>query len=461
MSLDSIGADITSDRMSELSLRPGKELLPNPNQLQDAHMPSSGQSDLHITGYSHAANLCPKHPSKQICNVCMMCKVGLCPKCFGSAALNEHKDHMHEVKDLEDAFAAFKTTCDALVQKALETRNWIQERSSKIQHYRRSLLTAHQTKNLAMFGLLDELKRLLDSSNTVTDMAQKSPAGGSSSVAEIMSDGTSNSISLDNALSALQSGTAELENFCTSEKTGSALYTKLAAISMLTDVLRIKLYHNISDGLEQNLNHLWKIITISKPCGRRLIMLEGVDLLLLCFETFKSNVDTVYYILLVVGNLSEFYASHQSMVTTRMVNMLTYVIQNFDMTQHQLPANACRILSYILSQNSLEWPKDCLSREEMSMLVMNTCKQFHVEVSLTEKYVSFRPVLSLLSQQESEAAKFWALWTLNRFTLLDPAKYCAMLVRDGGVAVLEKQDQAHDHVKQKSNLILQRIKDSA
>ena len=447
--------------MSELSLRPDDEYFSNPSH-QHQENPSSDLSGLHTTEDRSMVNRCQKHPFKQINNVCMSCKVGLCPKCVSSSAMDEHRGH--DVMDIEDAFKDLKNTCDALVNKGLEANRLIQEKieqSRKIQCVSRSLLAAHQTKNLTVFGLIDDLRALFDSESISSGITQ-STTGGSRSVTDVMKDeiSDSNTLHTSHAFSAIQSGTAELWNFCTVNKSGSALYSKLAALTMMTDVLRIKLYHNVSDGLDQNVFHLWNIIAYSEPCGSRLIMLGGVDLLLLCFETFKSNVNIVYYTLLALGNLLAMHcAFHERILTTRLVNMLTYVIQNFDMTHLQLPEKSCRILAYILSQKSVKWPQDCLSKDEMSLLVMKTCQQFRPDESLLEAYVSFRGVISLLSQQESKAAKYWAVWTLNRFTLLDADQYCPILVREGGVAVLRQQDNAHmhDYVKDMAKVILQRI----
>ena len=404
-------------------------------------------------------NPCQRHPTKQISNVCMSCKVGLCSKCVSSAAVDEHREH--NVMGIDNAFEALKNTCESLAGKGLETSKLIQEQSSKIRHFSRSLLTAHQTKNLVVFELIDDLKTILNRDSTASGIQQGTTVRSSSAVTEVMSDGKYDCISVstspNEAFGALQSGMIELQNFCTSNKHGSVLYTKLAAVSMLTDVLRIKLYHNKSDGLEQNLSYLTFMITASEPCCRRLIMLGGVDLLISCFEHFKSDSTIVYDILYLLGNLLVSYACHHSMATSQMVNMLTYIIQNFEMTQHQLPSWSCRILSHILSRRTVEWPQDCLSREDTSILVMNTCKQFRINEPLITDYISFRPEVLLLSQQVSEAAKYWPVWQLNRHTLLHPNEYCPMLVRDRGVAVLKQQDHAHDYVKDKAKLILQRI----
>ena len=449
---DSVRADTLSDAMSELSLHPDDELFPNPNRLQCGNL-SSGTSDLLITRPSPTVNsCCPDHPSKLICNVCMPCKVGLCPRCMSSKEVGEHIKH--EILDIDDAFGVLKTTCDSLIEKGLKA----QERSSMIQRLSRSLLLAHQSKNLAVFKLIDELTALFDNSSTVNDTKQQNDTLGSCSVAEILSDHTSD---FDNALRALHSGTAELQNLCIANKSGSVLCTKMAAVATLIDMLRIKLHHNDIDGLEENIGYLCNCTGGSELCCARLIMLGGVDLLLSWFEICKSNEVFVFFMLVTLGNVSLHYASHHSVVTTKMVKMLAYVIQNFKMTEYELQANSCRILSYILGQESVEWPQDCLSREKISILLMDTCKGSLMNGPLLVRYGSFHVAVALLSQQVSEAPKYWAVWLLNRYTLIDPDEYCPIVVRDGGVPVLKQQDHAHDYVKDMANSILKRIESYA
>ena len=84
--------------------------------------------------------------------------------------MDGHKEHI--VMESGEVFEAVKNDCDALTDKGLETVKLIQEKSTKIQGFSKLLSSAHQTKNIAVFKLMDELSTLLDSSNTMSDTGE-------------------------------------------------------------------------------------------------------------------------------------------------------------------------------------------------------------------------------------------------------------------------------------------------
>ena len=77
-----------------------------------------------------------------------------------------------------------------------------------------------------------------------------------------------------------------------------------------------------------------------------------------------------------------------------------------------------------------------------------------VIVIVIVNYVSFHPFISLMSQQVSEAAKYYAAWVMYVCIFMDPDEYCPMLIRDGGVPVLKQQNRSHEYVQRLSKMIL-------
>ena len=58
------------------------------------------------------------------------------------------------------------------------------------------------------------------------------------------------------------------------------------------------------------------------------------------------------------------------------------------------------------------------------------------EFSVT--YLSLIAFLSLLTAFDSFASQYWAAWTLNNLSLVNPNKYCPMLFREGALELLDK-----------------------
>ena len=134
--------------------------------------------------------------------------------------------------------------------------------------------------------------------------------------------------------------------------------------------------------------------------------------------------------------------------------MLVRVLRNFK-KEHQ--HFACKPLSFFLCNNSIKWPEQCPSREEVSALVMNVCKRTSLDVYVGRAWVSVRSHVSLLSQNVSEAAKYWAVLALYWLIDQHPDVYCPILARDGGVTALKQQSCAHDFVQRLAKSILKKF----
>ena len=145
------------------------DTVPCPTCRQPAPIPSKGASGLKTnldvsniveimqgtTVCSIAHPNCQDHPNKPTSNVCMVCKVGLCTKCFTSSAMKHHSDH--QLLEIDEAFDEIKKTCDALVKEGRETCQLLQSESKAIQDKRNeiesmtmTLRAAHSSKCLSV-----------------------------------------------------------------------------------------------------------------------------------------------------------------------------------------------------------------------------------------------------------------------------------------------------------------------
>ena len=272
-----------------------------------------------------------------------------------------------------------------------------------------------------------------------------------------MSDGGCTAKALQRSLNYLKKGTSDLKSISKPESSNSIVRTKLAAVALQVEILHLQLDNETAETQRTTLSSLVNLTDDSEPCSARFVLLGGVDLLLSYIEKFKPNVDVLLLALLLYGNLSECEELHSALLTTRAVNMLTSVIENFTMKQKQVPEISCRNLSLLLTNPCTQWPQDCLSRDEASTLAMDTVKQFNPNEPVLYDYNSLVHHVALLQQKVSEAAKYWAIWTLNRFTD-QKSQYCTMLVRDGGIPVLnELEKHADDYVRAMCRKILNRV----
>ena len=442
------------------------DTFPCPTCRQPVPIPSKGATGLKTnldvsnmveimqgtTGLSVASPDCPDHLSKPISHVCMVCKVGLCSKCFTSSAMKQHSDH--KVLEIDDAFDEITKTCDALVREGKEKRN-------EIDCVIMALQAARASKCLSVFEIIEKLSRLLTTRATPSN-EEHSHAVSSLSVGEHLPDQNCTVDTLQEAFHGLDHGRLNFQK--TAEKNAtleSIACTKLASVTVLLDLLRLKLQKNKYDGSVKALSSMWRLCYGSEPCCHRVVLLGGAELLVSCFEATMRNKDICRGILGVYLNLASCPSLHTHVMSTRAVNMIVHCIRNFTPAQGELALKQLPIalgsLSHFLCNTTVKWPEKCLSREEANTLVTDTCKKLSLDQDRGLAYASFQPLLSMMSQQVSQAAKYWAVWFMCASVHQDPT-CCAILIRDGGLSVLKQQQSAPKHVQKLSKLTLSKVK---
>ena len=400
---------------------------------------------------------CPVHQSKSITNVCMECEVGMCSRCFASSSMKEHSSH--ELLDLEDALENIKARIDSVTEKAKKAcqllnaeSQVIQEKKVTIESCTTELASAYVSKNLGMFGLLRELSALLvTSASTETQNLECST--------EHISDDNCTAESLKWALDGLSHGMSLMQTSKGANTEHSIACQKLAAVTILVDLLRMKQHHQLSKLKDKRdtFRYLYELCDKSEACCHRVVLLGGADLLMSCFEASMTNEKICLWVVAVYGMLAEYPVLHTNLVSSKAVNMLVYMIHNF--TEHF--DYACKPLSFFLCNVNVTWPDQCLSREEISALVVDNykCKKLSLSKKDSGSCISFRTHVSLLSQNVSEAAKYWPACSLYMHIDQHPDVYCPMLVRDGGITVLKQQGHAHEYVQRLAKSVLRKFKD--
>ena len=343
-----------------------------------------------------------------------------------------------------------------------ETSAVVQAKSSKINGSTTALLDAVNSKSLDVFAMMDEYSTMITTISITPDQTEpnvteahgidsKKLSDGHGIGTKKLYDGSCTARALERSLVYLKDGSESLASMSRSHSKDSIVRTKMAAVALQVEVLHFQLSGKMKEKLFSTVSFLWNLTDESEPCCTRFVVLGGVDLLLSCFEQFILNADAVSAVLNIYGNLSEHEVLHKDLLTTTAVNMLMYVLHNCTMRQKHLPERSCRILS-LLSSSSTPWPRDCLSKDQTSALVMETVKQFNLHEVLRVNYNSLMPQITLLTQKVSKAAKYWAIWCLNSLTSRE-TRYCTMLVHDGGIPVLKQQQHADEFVQKLSKQI--------
>ena len=303
--------------------------------------------------------------------------------------------------------------------------------------------SAYGSKDLGAFNFLRKLAALLD---TTTSNENQNLAASTINI----SDNNCTDMALKRALDSLHHCMLTIQSFKCEKTAHSIACQKLAAVTFLIDLLRLNPLH---EGVRDTLVHLVDLCYESEVCCCRVVILGGADLLMSLFEASITNEELCCGVMVAYGTLAIFPSLHTHLVASKAINVLVYCLQNFPNES----CYACKPLSFFLCNSSIKWPEQCPSREAVSILVIDTCKKTSLSVLVNRTATSFGPHVSILSQNVSEAAKYWAVWTLYRCIDQHPDQYCSILARDGGVTVLKRQSHAHDFVQRLAKSILKKL----
>ena len=365
--------------------------------------------------------------------------------------------------EINDAFDEIKETCDTLAEKgkeackllSAESKN-IEAKKNLIESLATLLVTAHKLKKFETFNTMQKLSLLLDETPVSADK-QRTKFACDFNIGTLPDRWCTDHV-LQSALDGLDHGKLVLEMYKVRFSKETVIFTKVASATLLLDVLRLKLHHGEHDGSAEILDYLWTLSCDSEACCQRLTFLGVVNLLLSCFETFKSDHEICCKILGTFENLADYHSLHENLISPRVVDMLVHCMQTFTMSQRQVSSISCAVLSSFVSIGTLKWPENCRSRENVSSILIETCKQLSLTDPLSVTYISLQPSISHLSQEVSEAAKYYAVWILYMCIYNDPDRYCPMLISEGGVSVLKQQSRSHEYVQRLSKMILAKLR---
>ena len=195
--------------------------------------------------------------------------------------------------------------------------------------------------------MIQKRSKLLDET-TVSADNQKTELACDFSL-DNLSDRKCTAYAVKRALDGLNHGKLMLESNKEDFSQQTVVSTKLASATVLLDFLRLKLYRRDHDGFEEILAYLWSLSDESEPCCQRLVLLGVANMLVSCFETFKSNLEICFAVLGIYGNLADYHSLHENLISSIVVDMLLHCIQKFTMSQNEIPAAACAILVDITS----------------------------------------------------------------------------------------------------------------
>uniref|UniRef100_A0A4W6D0D8 Zyg-11 family member, cell cycle regulator n=1 Tax=Lates calcarifer TaxID=8187 RepID=A0A4W6D0D8_LATCA len=223
----------------------------------------------------------------------------------------------------------------------------------------------------------------------------------------------------------------------------------------LLHIVRQKANQGVVDAtLKFTLSALWNLTDESPTTCRHFIENQGLDLFIKVLESFPNESSIQQKVLGLLNNIAEVGELHGELMVQGFLDHISTLLHSPEV---EVSYFAAGILAHLTSRGEDAWT---LSPDLRSSLL----EQLHAVITKWPPpecemvaYRSFNPFFPLLECFHTPGVQLWAAWAMQHVCSKNAARYCSMLLEEGGLQQLERvhtHPQTHRDVKRLAESIL-------
>lgn len=213
---------------------------------------------------------------------------------------------------------------------------------------------------------------------------------------------------------------------------------KMGFVKTMLNLIQKKLHDRMCDQvMEFSWSALWNITDETPDNCQMFLNCRGMSLFLECLQEFPDKQELHRNMLGLLGNVAEVKALRPQLLTPQFIAVFSNLLDS-KADGIEVSYNACGVLSHIMFDGPEVWSMDEPSRESVMDKMWEAIQSWDVSSRRNINYRSFEPILRLLPQSISPVSQHWATWALYNLVSVYPSKYCPLLIKEGGIALLEK-----------------------
>ncbi|GBM98789.1 Protein zer-1 [Araneus ventricosus] len=169
--------------------------------------------------------------------------------------------------------------------------------------------------------------------------------------------------------------------------------------------------------------------------GAMFIEKSGVYLFLFCLKAFPFDTQLLLIMLRLLGNVAEVKELRCHLVSGECLTALSQLLNHKNL---EVSYSASRIISLIASEEPETWfYQTSFPRFKVLKQLGEAIDRWNLDAKFVTNYRSLKPILQLLRCPEDiPEVQLWVVWTLANLTNVNPAKYCPLLMEEGGIQML-------------------------
>ncbi|MCJ8741248.1 hypothetical protein PDJAM_G00068570 [Pangasius djambal] len=233
---------------------------------------------------------------------------------------------------------------------------------------------------------------------------------------------------------------------------------KMGFVKTMLNLIQKKLHDKQCDQvMEFSWSALWNITDETPDNCQMFLNCSGMNLFLDCLKEFPDKQELHRNMLGLLGNVAEVKELRPQLLTSQFVTVFSNLLGS-KADGIEVSYNACGVLSHIMFDGPEVWTVENPNREMVMDKMWDAIQSWDVTSRRNINYRSFEPILRLLPQSISPVSQHWATWALYNLVSVYPSKYCPLLVKEGGIALLKKVlelESSHQETKTMARKVME------
>uniref|UniRef100_A0A672L7I8 Protein zer-1 homolog n=1 Tax=Sinocyclocheilus grahami TaxID=75366 RepID=A0A672L7I8_SINGR len=233
---------------------------------------------------------------------------------------------------------------------------------------------------------------------------------------------------------------------------------KMGFVKTMLNLIQKKLQDGMCDQvMEFSWSALWNITDETPDNCQMFLECNGMNLFLDCLKEFPDKQELHRNMLGLLGNVAEVKALRPQLLTKQFITVFSELLDS-KADGIEVSYNACGVLSHIMFDGPEVWTMEEPRRTHVMDTMWAAIQSWDVTSRRNINYRSFEPILRLLPQSGAPVSQHWATWALYNLVSVYPGKYCPLLIKEGGVILLQKVlelESSHQETKDMARKVME------
>ncbi|KAF4070895.1 hypothetical protein AMELA_G00278780 [Ameiurus melas] len=233
------------------------------------------------------------------------------------------------------------------------------------------------------------------------------------------------------------------------------LGAELNIVKQLLHIVRQKTSQGTVDAtLKFTLSALWNLTDESPTTCRHFIENQGLELFIRVLESFPSESSIQQKVLGLLNNIAEVGELHAELMVQGFLDHIRSLLHSPEV---EVSYFAAGILAHLTSRGRTVWTLDMSLRNTLLEQLHSAILMWPTPECEMVAYRSFNPFFPLLECFQTPGVQLWAAWAMQHVCSKNAARYCSMLLEEGGLVHLEavsSHPETHGDVRRLTESIL-------